>query len=59
MKLNVCPMCGDELKVITVRVPVYLDHRYFENGEIREMQVLTRYDEFEEVCDCPRCQGAY
>ena len=54
-----CPTCGDELKTVMVLVPVYLDHLYFENGEIIEDRVLARYDEEEQVCDCPRCTGGY
>lgn len=57
--MHICDRCGEELKVITVRVPVYLDHMYFKDGEIIENRVLTRYDEEEQVCDCPRCHGAY
>lgn len=54
-----CPRCGGYLPTVTVRVPVYLDHMYFEGGEIINNRVLTRYEEVEEVVECVRCTGAY
>jgi hypothetical protein len=54
-----CPRCGTPLKIETVKVPVYLDHMQMVDGKLEETQVLARYDEHQEVSDCPRCQGAY
>lgn len=60
-----CPTCGDELKVITVRVPVpYLTSHMYEAPPPKvigegPMIVLHQWIEREEVCDCPRCQGGY
>ncbi len=54
-----CPRCGGYLATVTVWVPVYLDHMHFEDGEIIENRVLTRYEEREEVAECVRCTGGY
>lgn len=55
--MKTCPICGDELKVITVWVPVY--ERMTARDTCMSVDVLVRYEEREEVCDCPRCQGGY
>lgn len=52
-----CPTCGDELKTIMVLVPVYEEMPTGGGGT--PINVLLRYDEEEQVCDCPRCNGAY
>lgn len=51
-----CPRCGAPLRVERVQVPVYLDTPTVHDPHAR---VLLRYDEREEVSDCPRCMGAY
>lgn len=56
-----CHRCGGALKVMTVQVPVYLEHQTFERmaqGMAPE-RVLARYEEREDVADCARCLGAY
>ena len=56
-----CGRCGAPLKTVTVKVPVYIEHQSAERaarGEPPE-KVLARYDEEQEVSDCPRCTGSY
>ena len=50
-----CPRCGCALKIKTVRVPVYGDDARCGGGSLP----IERYEEREEVSDCPRCTGAY
>lgn len=52
-----CPLCGYELKVVTVRVPVYADVK--SPVSLMTVRVPVRYEEREDVCDCSRCHGAY
>jgi hypothetical protein len=54
-----CKRCGMELRTITVRVPVYLSELVARKGGIIETSLITHYEEREELCECPRCQGAY
>ncbi len=52
-----CPICGDELKMIVVRVPVYEEMPTGGGGT--PIDVLVRYEEREDICECPKCKGAY
>lgn len=55
-----CARCGTTLKTETVQVPVYLDLDTSETPATGKVErVLARYEDHEEVSDCPRCQGAY
>lgn len=60
-----CPTCGNELKTVTVQVPVYVlpdltgDGRHIFYQSDTPGKIIARYDEEEQVCDCPRCQGGY
>jgi hypothetical protein len=56
-----CGRCGAPLKTFTVKVPVYIEHQTIEGAFAgREpIKVLARYDEEQEIADCPRCTGAY
>lgn len=50
-----CPTCGDELKVIVVRRPIYGEDARCGGGSLP----IVGYEEVEETCECPRCKGAY
>lgn len=56
-----CPRCGAELKIEKVKVPVRGEPiiHDIEDGGGMESGEIIRYEEREEVSDCPRCHGAY
>ena len=51
-----CQRCGCALRVELVQVPVYLPTPTAGNPHL---EVLARYEDREEVSDCPRCHGSY
>lgn len=56
--MNDDPRChhrGAPLKTVRVRVPVWIEHQQMVNGEVETTRVPARYDEEDEVADCPRC----
>lgn len=53
-----CPRCGCTLRIETVKIPVYAV-RHYAGGERHSHQYIERYEEREEVSDCPRCTGSY
>lgn len=57
--MHTCERCGEELKVIVVRVPVIVPHFHSPMDEVPSMVETNQFVEREEVCDCPRCHGAY
>lgn len=52
-----CCRCGTALKAETVKVLV---KKWITNEVTRKPEyVFDRYEDREEVSDCPRCMGAY
>lgn len=47
-----CARCGQELKIVEVRVPIVVEAQDAPAS-------FTRYETREEVADCPRCTGGY
>lgn len=54
-----CDFCGQPLKEVRVKVPVYLGHQTMTEDGIKTEKVLARYDEEIDFADCPRCTGGY
>ena len=52
-----CDRCGDTLKIVPVRKPVY-ENRMVE-GQAAPVRMLVRYEERDDIADCARCFGAY
>lgn len=59
---HICPRCGSYLPTVRVQVPVHVEvpvmdgHRDLAVGKA---QILSHYEEREEVAECVRCTGSY
>lgn len=53
-----CERCGSELRVETVKVPVF-KVTHSAGGGYQTKQEIDHYEDREDVSDCVRCTGSY
>lgn len=57
MRDNECPRCGSYLPTVTIRKPVYRNHK--DHEQALPILELIGYEEVEEPAECVRCTGSY
>lgn len=58
---HTCPRCGASLPTRTVQIPVYTNNAFtdFTSDHVVNEDIISHYNEVEEVADCFRCTGSY
>lgn len=54
-----CARCGQELKIVEVRLPVRSNETVDLDTHPNGFMEVTRYETREEIADCPRCTGSF
>jgi len=55
--IHKCHRCGTELKVLTVKVPIYRQDLSPDAPQVE--QTISHYEDRDDVADCARCTGGY